>query len=257
MLIYNCFCCRYLKLWQPIYFSWLTTLYPGTYSLIGAASFLGGVTRMTVSLTVILIETTNEIRYGLPIMITVMVSHMTSEKVVIWAVGFLTWSCDSSLQVAKWVGDYFNHGLYNKHILLKKTPFLEWESPLQLNKLVAEDVMNSSSSKLSFLYPITRVRSIERLLRTTVHSAFPVITLVDAGDVPVFPKNIKSQHTPQLYTRASLLEGSPQHNVHIRIRNPIAEECENSSGNWGGQDMEEGGFVKTYTVGGKTGQGKE
>ena len=60
---------------SPLYFSWLTTLYPGTYALIGAASFLGGVVRMTISLTVILIESTNEIEYGLPIMITVMVSH--------------------------------------------------------------------------------------------------------------------------------------------------------------------------------------
>lgn len=62
-----------MKVWSPYYFSWLTTLYPGTYALIGAASFLGGVVRMTISLTVILIESTNEIEYGLPIMITVMV----------------------------------------------------------------------------------------------------------------------------------------------------------------------------------------
>ncbi|KXJ22588.1 Chloride transport protein 6 [Exaiptasia diaphana] len=47
--------------------------YHGTYALIGAASFLGGVVRMTISLTVILIESTNEISYGLPIMITLMV----------------------------------------------------------------------------------------------------------------------------------------------------------------------------------------
>ena len=66
--------CSYLGMWQPGLFRWLTsTLYPGTYALIGAASFLGGVVRMTISLTVILIESTNEIEYGLPIMLTVMV----------------------------------------------------------------------------------------------------------------------------------------------------------------------------------------
>ena len=75
----NSFCalfyqCRYVSTWQPQYFHFLTNIYPGTYSLIGAASFLGGVVRMTISLTVILIESTNEISYGLPIMLTLMVS---------------------------------------------------------------------------------------------------------------------------------------------------------------------------------------
>ena len=49
-------------------------IYTGTFSLIGAAAFLGGVVRMTISLTVILIESTNEISYGLPLMLVLMVS---------------------------------------------------------------------------------------------------------------------------------------------------------------------------------------
>ena len=65
---------------SPYYFNWLTSIYPGTYALIGAASFLGGVVRMTISLTVILIESTNEIEYGLPIMLTVMVTKMQSHS---------------------------------------------------------------------------------------------------------------------------------------------------------------------------------
>ena len=42
---------------------WGFHITPGTYALIGAASMLGGVTRMTISLTVILVETTNDIQY--------------------------------------------------------------------------------------------------------------------------------------------------------------------------------------------------
>ena len=52
-----------------------TSLYAGSYALIGSAAFVGGVVRMTISLTVILIETTNQITYGLPIMITLLVCY--------------------------------------------------------------------------------------------------------------------------------------------------------------------------------------
>lgn len=68
---------RYVSNRTSLHF--LSDLYPGTYALIGAASFLGGVVRMTISLTVILIESTNEIDFGLPIMLTLMVSYLNSE----------------------------------------------------------------------------------------------------------------------------------------------------------------------------------
>ncbi len=93
------------------------------------------------------------------------------------------------LQVAKWVGDYFNAGIYDTHIELKKTPFLEWESPRQLDKLVAKDVM--STKNLTYLYPITRVRSVVQLLRTTSHSGFLVVSPVRPGSIPSVPKSVK------------------------------------------------------------------
>ena len=68
-----CMDCRQLSTGSLSTF--VVQVYPGTYAIIGAAAFMGGVMRMTISLTVILIETTQKISYGLPIMITLMVTH--------------------------------------------------------------------------------------------------------------------------------------------------------------------------------------
>ncbi|XP_072012538.1 H(+)/Cl(-) exchange transporter 6 [Engystomops pustulosus] len=125
----------------------LTHIYSGTYALIGAAAFLGGVVRMTISLTVILIESTNEISYGLPIMITLM--------------------------VAKWTGDFFNKGIYDIHVALRGVPLLEWETEEETEKLRACDIMEPN---LTYVYPHTRIQSLVSILRTTAHHAFPVVT---------------------------------------------------------------------------------
>uniref|UniRef100_A0A8C4HAH9 Chloride channel protein n=1 Tax=Dicentrarchus labrax TaxID=13489 RepID=A0A8C4HAH9_DICLA len=122
-------------------------IYSGTFALIGSAAFLGGVVRMTISLTVILIESTNEIAYGLPIMITLM--------------------------VAKWTGDFFNKGIYDIHIQLRGVPLLEWETEVEMDKLTASDIMEPN---LTYVYPHTRVQSLVSILRTTVYHAFPVVT---------------------------------------------------------------------------------
>ncbi|NXK25897.1 CLCN6 protein, partial [Arenaria interpres] len=125
----------------------LDHIYSGTFALIGAAAFLGGVVRMTISLTVILIESTNEITYGLPIMITLM--------------------------VAKWTGDFFNKGIYDIHVNLRGVPLLEWETEVEMDKLRASDIMEPN---LTYVYPHTRIQSLVSILRTTVHHAFPVVT---------------------------------------------------------------------------------
>ncbi len=44
---------------------------PAKYALVGSAAMLAGLTRMTISLTVIVVEASGNISYGLPIMIAV------------------------------------------------------------------------------------------------------------------------------------------------------------------------------------------
>lgn len=72
----------------------------GVYAIIGAAATLAGVTRMTVSIVVIMFELTGALTYVLPIMVAVMIS--------------------------KWVGDAFSRrGIYESWIHLNGYPFLD------------------------------------------------------------------------------------------------------------------------------------
>ena len=73
---------------------------PGVYALVGACAFLGGATRMTVSMVVIMVELTS----GLSLMVPLMVSAF----------------------VAKIAGEFLNHGgIYDEHIHMNKFPLLE------------------------------------------------------------------------------------------------------------------------------------
>ncbi|OAA71383.1 voltage-gated chloride channel [Cordyceps fumosorosea ARSEF 2679] len=73
---------------------------PGTYAIIGAAAALAGVTRMTVSIVVIMFELTGALTYVLPIMVAVM--------------------------LAKWVGDALaRRGIYESWIHFNEYPFLD------------------------------------------------------------------------------------------------------------------------------------
>eukprot|EP00041_Stephanoeca_diplocostata_P025152 m.651939 g.651939 ORF g.651939 m.651939 type:complete len:803 (+) comp22684_c0_seq2:98-2506(+) len=131
--------------------------YPGTYALIGAAAFLGGVARMTISLTVILLEATSEIIFAPPIVLT--------------------------LLVAKWVGDRFDFGIYDIHIFLKKIPLLEWEAEEEMKRFQNADVMTKD---LVTTYPVARVSDVVSMLTSCTHNGFPVV--VEHTETPGTPQ---------------------------------------------------------------------
>lgn len=75
---------------------------PGLYAMVGAAATLAGVTRMTISLVVIMFELTGNADFIVPVMVAVMCS--------------------------KWVGDAFGRqSIYDAHIVLNGYPCLDPE----------------------------------------------------------------------------------------------------------------------------------
>ena len=119
----------------------------GTYAVIGAAALLGGVMRMSLSLTVILLEATGNSFLALPIMV--------------------------SLIVARSVGDFFGEGIYDMAISKFQWPVLGEEvSSLDGLSLRASDVMIAPPL---VVHEFERAGAVHDTLLHSAHSGFPVI----------------------------------------------------------------------------------
>jgi chloride channel 7 len=126
---------------------------PGKYALIGAAAQLGGTVRMTISLAVILIETTGNIWFALPILLT--------------------------LTSAKWMGDYFNEGIYDTQIKVSKVPMLPWHCPDKYLNMKAKKIMSDSVVCVRMK---ESAEFIIHILRSTSFNGFPVVDEVDENN---------------------------------------------------------------------------
>ncbi|XWS41229.1 hypothetical protein CRYUN_Cryun17cG0063300 [Craigia yunnanensis] len=138
------------RLFEPI-----SKLDVGLYALLGAASFLGGTMRMTVSLCVILLELTNDLLV-LPLVMLV-------------------------LLISKTMGDIFNKGVYDQIVKLKGLPYMEAHAEPYMKHLVARDVV---SGPLIIFSGVENVGNILHALRTTGHNGFPVIDEPPFSDAP-------------------------------------------------------------------------
>lgn len=58
---------------------WIPTISPGIFAMVGAAAFLAGVSRMTISLCVIMFELTGELEYIVPHMIAILVAKWVAD----------------------------------------------------------------------------------------------------------------------------------------------------------------------------------
>lgn len=134
----------------------------GVYSLIGSAAMLGGMARMTISITVIMIEATNDYSYGLPLMLTLMTT--------------------------RWVGNMFNEGLYDIHIHLNGVPLLEgtalvgpWEQTRAQDVLTAAGIMSPCVSDLHKIEEVEKIVDVIALLRRShvCHSQTYAVALAE------------------------------------------------------------------------------
>ena len=118
-----------------------------TYAVLGAAASLGGATRMTISITVLVMETTGSLQLIIPLMLTVF--------------------------FAKAVGDKYSLGIYDTHIKIRGAPYMlehDLVGPA-MDKLRVSEVM---ADGLVTLEPTCRVRDAVDVLTNTAHGAFPV-----------------------------------------------------------------------------------
>ncbi|KIW35246.1 uncharacterized protein PV07_01952 [Cladophialophora immunda] len=133
---------------------------PGTYAIVGAASALAGVTRMTVSIVVIMFELTGALTYVLPIMIAVM--------------------------LAKWIGDVFStRGIYESWIQFNEYPYLENKDDATMPHVLVSSLMTRvEEMKCLDANRLYTVEDLQNILRTTSYRGFPVVSFRKAvGDV--------------------------------------------------------------------------
>jgi chloride channel 7 len=119
----------------------------GTYSLIGAASVLGGYTRMTVTVVVMIAEASGDASIVVPLMLAVM--------------------------LARWIANFFAECYDEKMMELRHIPFLHDEC----SDDKAHDTANTVMNKATTIRSRESVSNLKKLLeaRNAHYSAFPVV----------------------------------------------------------------------------------
>ena len=159
--------------------SWID---PGVFAMVGAGAYMAGVSRLTLSLAVIVMEMTNEVHFLLPILLGIM--------------------------TAKWTADLLEHPLYHALLEFKNVPFLLADPPggQALEMLSVADVMRPA--------PIQCVREQEslvaatNLLRTTKFHAFPVVRAAANGEGDVLVGIITRDHLTVVLMHAALAQSN-------------------------------------------------
>ncbi|KAG4959744.1 hypothetical protein AAZX31_13G146200 [Glycine max] len=148
----------------------------GLYAVLGAASFLGGSMRTTVSLCVIILELTNNLLL-LPLIMMV-------------------------LFISKTVADAFNANIYDIIMKAKGLPYLETHAEPYMRQLSVGDVV---TGPLQTFNGVEKVCNIVFILRTTGHNGFPVIDEPPISQAPVLFGIILRDHLLTLLKKKAFM----------------------------------------------------
>lgn len=124
---------------------------PGVYAIVGAAAALSGVTRMTVSLVVIVFELTGALTYVLPIMVAVMIS--------------------------KFVGDAFGkQGIYESWIEMQGYPYLDKNEDSFYGSEVKQLMTPFTALSVIVTARHNTIATMRNLLQSRSHRGYPIIS---------------------------------------------------------------------------------
>jgi chloride channel 7 len=121
-------------------------IHPSTYAIIGAAATLAGYSRLSFSLAIIMLETTENVNLFLPIIFALFVSFG--------------------------IGGIFNKSMYVGAVRSKCFPFLNETVPMCNELITAEQIMSMPPKTLKFR---SSVNSIHKVLTENSFDGFPII----------------------------------------------------------------------------------
>lgn len=137
----------------------ISSISPGIFAMVGAGAFLAGVSRMTISLCVVMFELTGELEYVLPHMIAILVAKLTADALC-------------------------KEGVYDLAQAVLGHPFLDLDASmamLQRSRLLVEDIIPSKQTMEEISVHVPRSNKVPRNLLTKKLSQLKERGLMDAG----------------------------------------------------------------------------
>ncbi|KAJ3256129.1 glycerol ethanol, ferric requiring protein [Boothiomyces macroporosus] len=176
-----------------------TCVTPGMYALLGAIGALGGLTKLTVSLTVVMFELTGTLNYIIPCMVT--------------------------LTISKFVGNFFGTDGYIEVVIKQKAyPYLDPNQELHLTFTVS-DRMTPLTDLVCLTADGMTLHELEMILDNNDYQGYPIISskensnlvgYIDKIDITRALENIRALN-PDIHPEAKVYFDEPELPTQRRI----------------------------------------